>query len=617
MVAKHFIEQLNKVMTNMRRIFLLGVCLLTVLTAGAWSMDEEPGLHVDTMGVEGPMMGGLTHLVEFNLRNNSDEDFEGHIYLLARDRVTGVQTVCADTLYQVQAGNLWDGLSLLCQLPEGDLCFFVATDREGEKTLGCMLNLIVGPLTRLALGASFVMDMMDSSSDENVLYGSRMRGRVNVYASDNRWIRYHVYAGGKGEDDGIVLWIEESESGEHVYTQHLSDKMEGGGITIVRYFAFDTSFRDGAVYALKVGYGTPHGLEPIDSLVFTMRQGAYTYWTADGQVLPLPEEGQGVCKVPAEAVAVDLRGRQVQGITAAVDVVEANPNCLYYMDSDDVLPEGMTADLNVIRGLQAECVQVSDEYDYYCPLAFKADYISYLLKPSYDDPWAEEHHLGYSQTLVLPFYVSDVLLYDVNGKNASLHEDELVVFQYFGCDADTLQISRLGSVKWMQAYTPYILGVYVGSRLLFIGEDTQVPMTREAITRGQDYDFVGTTVRRHIDHAYLYSARDDCFVLDWAGLGVEPFRAAICMGQGDPSAGVPDHLSFDSCIWGDRGRPGAVSEPADHDGIGEQSCDCVARRLPVCTLSGQHVATADCADGSLHGLGLRPGVYVTGTERYW
>ena len=297
-------------------------------------------------------------------------------------------------------------------------------------------------------------------------------------------------------------------------------------------------------------------------------EGAYTYWTADGQKLPLPEDGRGGRKVPADAVAVDLRGWQAQGITAAVDVMAANPNCLYYLDNDDALPEGLTADLNVIQGLQAECVRVIDGYDYYCPLSFNASFISYLQSPLYDNPMAEKQNLGYSQTLVLPFNVSCVLLYDVNDEADVLHEEEMVAFRYIGCSNDTLQFSRLSSVMCMQAYTPYVLGVYVGSHLLFIGENTQVPMTREAVTRGRGCDFVGTTVRRHIADAYLYSAQYNGFIIDWAGQGVEPFRAAFCRGQDQLESGKPEeYLWLDNHFWGDLGRPGEEDSPCGLDRV--------------------------------------------------
>ena len=56
------------------------------------------------------------------------------------------------------------------------------------------------------------------------------------------------------------------------------------------------------------------------TLLFTMTAGAaddsFTYWTAQGEVLPLPVGEDHRLTVPAEAVAVDLRGLQ------DVDVVD-------------------------------------------------------------------------------------------------------------------------------------------------------------------------------------------------------------------------------------------------------------------------------------------------------
>ena len=584
---------------TMKKLILSFLTLLLTMTVSA-DTDTTISLSVDSMVLFGNQLAQLTQQVDIGVHNDTAEDFEGRLWLMAFNQDDGNLTPCLDTLITIKARTARQ-LLLYTALPEGRLQLRLTTDADGQKCASTC-EVTIQPLRKLDMKASFSLDML---SDQAVLYGSRIKGMARVV---NRDALYYGVRGGKGEDDGIVLWLEDRNSGERLFTKHAANMLQPYG-SVETDFAYDAVFRDGARYALKAGYGMPYGLEAIDSLCFTIRTGTCTYWTASGEVLPLPvSEDHTQLVVPAEAVAVDLRGWQtsVEGDGAsptAIDASQANPNCLYYLDLTGNLPEGLDENRNIIRGLEAENIKVTEGYDYYCPLAFHTQFISFLMTPSYDNPDDELRGRGYSETLVLPFYPRYVNLYDVNGGNVMLHADMLKVLRYYDNVGDTLNIVQLTSISQMHAYEPYILGVYIGSQLLFIGENTKVPVTQEAIVRGKDVNFVGTTVGRQLpDITYQYSTDDTHFYPSTAR--IEPFRAYMDIEKDTTSI---DSLFFSVKVWGAEGKPGDATAIDDIPIYNLPSYNLPFDSDIVCDLSGRQIGNRKAVNRR-----LPKGIYITG-----
>ena len=540
----------------MKKLMITIFGILLSMTAAAADM-----LVADSISVYGNHLAQLTQLVEIALRNPSDTDYEGRLYLLVCDKSNGSVTPYGDTLVTVKAnyaGQLW----LKCSLPEGDLELRLSTDAEGQQLLkSCDVTIL--PLRKLDFKTTFSLDMLTTKDGNRVLYGNRIRGWVRVQNNDGN---YYGANGGTADDDGLVLWLEDSDTGERLYTKHIADELRADW-HIDTDFAYDAVFRDGAHYALKVGYGMPYGLETIDSLCFTTTTGFGTYWTADGQVLSLDDieattgfgDDQSTLRIPAEAVAVDLRGLHTFGKPVTIDASKANPNCLYYLDQQDDVPEGLDESQNIVQGLEATNIRLNEDFDYYCPLAFHTQFISYLMTPSYDDEDAEMLGRGYSSTIVLPFHPTHVLLYDVNGETENLHGDMIQVLRYYGILADTLTLARCEVAK-MKPYAPYVLGVYIGSCLLFVGEDVDVPMTQEAIVRDNLFDFVGTTVTRTLTNRnYVYDPATTSFRQCSSNDKVSPFQAYL-EATGEVSSVT---LSISDYDWGPKGNPNNATATTD------------------------------------------------------
>lgn len=559
-------------------------------------------LSVDSMKIYGNHLANLSQRLVANIRNNTESGFEGHIYLLALNKNDGSVTTCLDTLFAVSSYNSRT-LEFFHALPEGDFELRLSTDADGQQIIG-INDITILPLRKLDFKAMLSLDMLAKAEDQYVLYGNRIRGWVRVENHDDSYFGIH---GGKAEDDGIVLWLEDSDTGERFFTKHLAAHLRKD-CYMETAFAHDTVFHEGAHYALKVGYGMPYGLEAIDSLCFTAASGTYSYWTFDGQVLPLPVSDESTFPielvVPAEAVAVDLRGHHDSDTSPRINTSQANPNCLYYLESQDDVPEGLDEKYNIVKGLEATNIKLTEGHDYYCPLAFRTQFISYLMTPSYDNEDAELRGRGYSKTLVLPFTPTHVMLYDINGNTEVLHSDMIQVLHYYGTHADTLNLSRC-EIAQMHPYVPYILGVYIGSSLLFIGENVAVPMTQEAIVRDKLFNFVGTTVARQLtNRCYVYEPEETCFRQYTDDDSVEAFQAYLdAVSISDATATT---LSISDSAWGPKGNPNNATIPTVIKSIKETSNNTAT----VCDLTGRKIRQAKPVERP-----LSKGVYIIGGHK--
>lgn len=602
-----------------KQILYLAVLLLSLPAASA--ANSASPLSADSITVSGNLMALLAQQVVIGVHNTSATDYEDRLYLHAFRTEDQSSVTCLDTLVTISAGSFTE-LTLYTPLPEGHLQLRLTTDAAARQVVGTN-DVYIRQLRKLDFKAHFTVNMLTATADgEHVLYSNTVSGRVRVENAD---LPYYGCHGGDASDDGVVCWIEDRDSHERLYMSSVASRLQGGEYQ-EKPFAYEGSLRDGTHLALKAAYRMPYGLELIDSLCFTVRTGTNTYWTADGHVLPLPPEeapsagsATQTLKVPAEAVAVDLRGLRNTGTQYAIDLSQANPNCLYYLDPADYMPQGLDAGSNVIQGLKARNIRLTEGHDYYCPLPFEAELISYLMTPSYDtdDPLMQGR--GYSKTIVLPFRPSHVLLYDINGTIEALHSDMIELLRYDGTHADTLTLSR-AAVETMEPYAPYILGVYVGSRLLFMGQNAEVPKTREAIVRDERLNFVGTTVTRRLtNRCHVYNAADNSFQRSDDNATAAPFQAFL----DDVANDVSTLLRISDSVWGAKGNPNnatAITETKADSGNRWDGAayDLLGRRAPLHPAGTQQHNDTQQPSGTLQPAASRrlpKGIYIVGGRK--
>jgi len=607
----------------MKRLILSLCSFLLTLAASATTTQDVSFLQSDSIDFYGNHLAQLTQEVEVPVFNHSDASFQGHLFLQGQHMESGTLTTYKDTLITLEPYGS-KNLRFYIELAEGHHTIQLAADSQGKQVLRSMdVNIL--PLRKLNFSAIFTLEMMGQTNGEDVLYGNSVRAWASVENMDLFYMGAH---GGTADDDGIVLQLKDADTDQVLFSKHIAKRVEGGSWCKVEgTLNCDAPLRDGGHYVLRAAYGMPYGLEGIDSLCFTMRSGTNTYWTADGQVLPLPMGDDQQLKVPAEAVAVDLRKQHLLNTVFSIDASEANPNCLYYLDLLDNVPQGLDDSFNLVRQGEAAAIKLKEGHDYFCPLAFKAQFISYLMKPSYDNVDAELAGRGYSQTIVLPFHPSYACLYDINGPgqilnsnslmaapadstgssgqdNPDLHADLLHVLRYGGISGDTLVVSET-TVRGMQAYAPYILGVYIGSSLLFVGQNTRVPMTTQAIERRQAFFFIGTTVARSLPvGTYVYRPEDNAFRSTVTESRIPPFQVYMVADEGEDPAS--SSIRITDASWGDRGNPNEATAISNLPAENMPKSDAGA----VFDLSGRQIANAKAPLRS-----LPKGIYIIGKSK--
>ena len=230
--------------------------------------------------------------------------------------------------------------------------------------------------------------------------------------------------------------------------------------------------------------------------------------------------------VPASAAAVDLSGTGVTTVNK-----NSNPNCLYILKSTDAVPAGLT---NVVTtngsANTAASITLTDGNDFYSPVNFTATNIEFTYA---NDRWADGTN-GWN-TIMLPFDVSSVTASGTAidwfhnstdyGKNFWLKE--------FVSDDTVNPKVNFDYATAMKANTPYIIALpgdhwgaandLSGKTIKFIGTNAEVKKSKQSVTTGSNYRFVGDTHAVTTENIYCINGAGNKFELKATG-GSPAFR---------------------------------------------------------------------------------------------
>ena len=511
----------------MKKSFIIILAVLTSLVANAqlYTTNNAAVLRVDSICLKGNMMDMLVQHVEMYVYNTGDSIYSGYFIL---DNKTG-------SVFSNQYGGyikLPPGQSgVACipiQLPQGDYTFgiFGDRDRRKENQLGDDIHLSIGPLRKLNFKVDYKFDLMEAEGDDNILWGRRLQGKLSVVNVDS--VPYYGGWGLNKYGSEVSYRLKNKDKGTVYYDYIPGNKKFEPGDTINTDLGFNYDFEDGTNYTLEIEYRAPGYGEPVDSLVFTYLAGMSTYWTADG-TMKTKEYSCGTASgqyvvVPREAVAVDLRGAHYEDI----DVSQANPNCLYYLDSLDNVPQGLTSTCNVIRGGQTPVIRLTDNYDYYCPCPFWSEYVSYTLQPN-NTGFGQG---PYAETLVLPYDPQGAFFNDINSDDANLHGELLKVLHFKRLWYNQLELEEV-NISEMHANNAYIVAVAVKTPVTFYAEHAYMHATSlpDRYERGKYYLTGGTMFRAPTTNTYRYQPETGTFVRQYTDELLPPFRAWICEGD--------------------------------------------------------------------------------------
>ncbi|MBQ6209931.1 MAG: leucine-rich repeat domain-containing protein [Prevotella sp.] len=240
--------------------------------------------------------------------------------------------------------------------------------------------------------------------------------------------------------------------------------------------------------------------------------------------------GIGTFSVPDDAVAV-----VIMGSTSNITVLpNDNPNTLYYINSNESVPSGVSN--NVVIGDVADNITLVEGYDFFVPLLFTANTISYSMTPT---KGSSRGTIRGWETIVLPFDVERVTTN--NGEIDWFHsnDDESKNFwvrSFSDTSVEDLERIIYENVQDFKANTPYIIAVpdnhwgekwnLVGKQMVFHGSNaTLMPNVDKSIERGV-YKITGTTTSMTLNNVWVMNDEGSSFV-EKEKAEVKPFHAYI------------------------------------------------------------------------------------------
>ena len=573
--------------------FILGIMPMM----GANVTDNPEHLVFGKKWMEGACQAQLIQCLHVEVTNTGEEDYQGWWVvidkktgeMLDKDVTMGIGTT---GLVTVAAGETKVETIAFCFPKPGSYELYIAATIDFVNPIVNLFDytIDIGENVAPKIKGSIQVDMLEKTDNGNVLYGDFAHFRITGTATITNEDENTVFGDGGGIEV-IMPWF-----GETVWEYPTSCKLGQSiksGETITKDFVCEIPAvpEEGKEYDIKIMIAG----NIITRIPFTVKQCTNTYWTAEGQVRPLPLGEDQVLRVPFEALAVDMRGQYEMNTVFSIDVSEANPNCLYYLGYLDNVPQGFSSTANLIRDYEAKNLFINTDCDYYCPMPFKAKTALLEYTPVSEANGPAQPYMSeiMSGTLVLPFDATTAWLNDVNGApgvDAGFNEDHLRVSRFVE-DVGTYMFFEPVTGNHLNAYEPYLLSV-IPSSVSFYAEDVTIPSTRPAIAEGKNFDFVGSTVavalstnmfRWSCDHNYFYQSDTD------TGVFFHPFSALMYLKK-ELSAIEPDGEFTDKFI----GAHLTVANRDDEDGdaaseihnIRKVSCN---EPEAIYSLSGQHL----------------------------
>ena len=386
--------------------------------------------------------------------------------------------------------------------------------------------------------------------DNPKLYGNAVRASIRVYNPST------VYSFASTLNCSLRKYDSMNEVGHE--SEYVGATVQHQFITIAKsesegnlsYTDVDFEFNGvepGKFYRLRFSYAktdnngnatTASG--PI-SACYEMGAG-YIAYNTDGTVTIKPVDGMITADENGHvATFVDLSAiSSFDGITV---IRSSNPNCLYRLPEQPAATRG-TATLpsslegrNVIYGETAESIKLTDGYDFYSPIAFTANEITYTRTFTL----AANGSSGWS-TIMLPFDVTRITVADgsaivktVDWFHSADDTGKNFWLKTFSGDNNTTVYFDYATA--MNANTPYIIAVpddrwgvewqMTDKPITFHGSNADIAATTEFAVSGNSYKFCGKTATTSIDNGYALNAEGSNFAKISEATAIGAFRAWI------------------------------------------------------------------------------------------
>lgn len=520
---------------------------------------------------------GRPERVNVILKNNSDEDFFGSLYLFVDNENIDEYGQYTTTIQaEVPANNEKVVTFNFAPKNAGTKTVKICLDDQSFKTLPGTGSITIAPSDGSQMDLSVAIEAVNAvhqTPEEGAdypihgnIYDTHSRFKVTLTNNDayeyNRYILVPLFICSQVEktnDDGSVT----KRWGGQMVTYKMETISIPAGESKHFYYEFD-NLAPGSVYSVNVyarndnpddatGNKTTNLVQNGQSKYYQINNGVVT-WTSAGVRTSAANNGPITVADDASAVSLMGLGNDVQ-ITP-----NANPNCLYFFDAEQTVPENL-AGKNVIKGYVAENIVLTDGFDYFTPYTFTAQNISY--SRTFTQGRATQGGEQGWETLVLPFAATEVT--DANGTAIEWYKsdtDENGKFWVCNFSEEENDETYFNYVATMAADRPYLVAVPEGSNLVnsaltFKATNAQLKPGVVAVTSGKIHSMVGTYVKQTVENIYKLSNVGHQFELATSGQEIGAFRAYFNTLEGQTSEATALTVLFK--LTGDVEIPGDIN----------------------------------------------------------
>ena len=529
--------------------------------------------------------------VNFKLTNSGDKDYTGYVYLFASTTSTkgSVRSKVRVILPKGESYNAALSFTPATASSAGtSYNVWISTDASGEKVIGSSKVTITSKTPTKSLKVlSVTLDYVSSASKYKI-YSDAVKGVAKV--ENLSAFNYN---------DVVLIWLMRKKVGSGSWVGYKYEKYNviiPAGETKDFNFDFGVQSKD---YTYGFAFYYAGGSTRLTNGLLTgysLNDGVL-YFTGDGT--SIAEEVTSTITVGEDVAAVSLAG-VASSITKVVP--NSNPNTLYIFEEGETVPSGLSGK-NIVKGSSASSIKLQDGYDFYSPVTFVADNITYSRTPQIGatgqgDGW---------ESLVVPFNV-DKLMYssyqlgwftsdDDTGKNlwvkqfSGIKGYSTVCFDYTDkIVANRPYIMAVPSNHWGEAYN------LTGKKLDFKASNATVLKDASLLTGSKVYNYRGTYYTKKVANIYYLDSRGQKFIQGTAT--VKPF-----------------HCYFISAADGSDDDYGNMDIVTSVKGImipfASENED-----VSVYNISGMKVGTTKVVDGRISLDELPKGIYIINGHKF-
>ncbi len=482
---------------------------------------------------------GETVNVTIRISNSGTDDYDGDIYLFYQ--LNGNNDIGPGAIFHIPSGETTDCVfsftpdaigdyKIYGSKPGGD--GYIHTIGNTSRTLTVSGSSTTTTTDNITLGRSLSVENTQAVNGYNnryFVFGSTFKGELTVTNPDvnNTYQGTYQCDVYKGTASGGYVNFDENP----VWRKASSVTIPANGSLKI-----PIQFNDMEIdkwYEVDVVYKKNGNWTDWDVVGYYICQPSIVRYAADGTQIVTAFESD-TYTMPEDAVTVDLTGC---GITSVVG--NGNPNCLYIIGSDDTAPAGAA---NLIRhsgsGYVASSISLTDGYNFYSPVDFTAGEITF----TYTHTSPADRVNGWN-TIMLPYDVSEVTADGVTIDWFHSSGDTGKNFWLKSFTSDEANNVYFDFTDEMKANTPYIVAFPGGEwgpkwnmfekTIKFIGRNKLVSNSSVlAVTTGNNYRFIGSTVEDHSGNIYSLNADGNKFVQN-VNNGSGAFRAYFKPGTFD------------------------------------------------------------------------------------